>query len=428
MKFSNFMPLRPWAHALAVQSVFSLLLGASQIFSNAALAQGRDDALLAAATAEQPATVKTLERLVNIETGSGDAEGLGAMGNLLEAELKSLGAVVTRSKAQGNSLGDNIVGRIDGPGKRRILLMAHMDTVYAKGTLEKSPFRVDGNRAFGPGIADAKGGIAVILHTLQLLKARGFKDYAAISVLFNTDEERGSLGSRDLIRAVAKEHDVILSFEPNVALREMMVLATSGIATAKVTVKGKAAHSGANPELGVNAMVEAADFMLRTLDIDNKDKAFRFNWTVGTMGTVPNIIPDATTIDANIRYSKPEDLTSAIKLLEERAAKPRLAGSQISVQLIMGRPAFNADAEGRRLVDKAVAIYREVGPEMVILPVTGGGTDAAYAALDGKPVVEGLGLPGFGYHSTQAEYVMIDAIPRRLYLAARMVMDVAQDK
>jgi glutamate carboxypeptidase len=65
---------------------------------------------------------------------------------------------------------------------------------------------------------------------------------------------------------------------------------------------------------------------------------------------------------------------------------------------------------------------------MVILPVTGGGTDAAYAALDGKPVVEGLGLPGFGYHSTQAEYVMVDAVPRRLYLAARMVMDLAQGK
>jgi glutamate carboxypeptidase len=416
------------SRAMMAQVGWGLLLGLGLLCAGVAGAQGRDDALLAAATAEQPAVVKTLERLVNIETGSGDAEGLFAMGNLLEAELKIVGATVSRSKALGSSLGDNIVGRIDGAGKRRIMLMAHMDTVYTRGTLEKAPFRIDGNRAFGPGIADAKGGIAVILHTLRLLKARGFNDYAAITVLFNTDEERGSTGSRDLIRAVAKEHDVILSFEPNVALREMMVLATSGGATARVKFAGKAAHSGVNPELGVNAMVEAADFMLRTLDLDNKDKAFRFNWTAGTMGTVPNIIPDATTIDANIRYSRPEDLSAAMKLLEERAAKPRLAGSQISVQLIMGRPAFNADAEGRRLVDKAVAIYQEVGPEMVILPVTGGGTDAAYAALDGKPVVEGLGLPGFGYHSTQAEYVMVDAVPRRLYLAARMVMDLAQGK
>ena len=396
--------------------------------STAAFAQSRDDALLAVATSEQAAVVGTLERLVNIETGTGDAVGMAAMANLLEAELKSLGATVTRSKAVGGVVGDNILGRLEGKGKRRILLMAHMDTVYERGTLAKAPFRVDGNRAFGPGIADDKGGIAVILHTLRVLKARGFEDFAAISVLFNTDEERGSFGSRDVIQAVAKEHDVVLSFEPNVALREMMVLATSGIATAKVSIKGKAAHSGANPEDGVNAMVEASDFMLRTLDLDNKAKAFRFNWTVGTMGSVPNIIPDATTISANIRYAKSEDLDAAMKLLAERAAKPRLPGSQISVELIMGRPAFVADAEGRRLVDKAVAIYKEVGPEMVIIPVTGGGTDAAYAALSGKPVVEGLGLPGFGYHSNQAEYVMIDAIPRRLYLAARMIMDVAQGK
>ncbi|MEY2953417.1 MAG: hypothetical protein RLZZ401_1504 [Pseudomonadota bacterium] len=391
-------------------------------------AQARDEALLATATAAQPAVVKTLERLVNIETGTGNAEGLSAMAQLLEAELKALGATVTRSPAVAGVVGDNIVGRMEGKGTRRIMLMAHMDTVHVKGALEKSPFRVEGNRAFGPGIADAKGGIAVILHSLAVLKARGFNDYAHITVVFNTDEERGSIGSRDLIRASAKEHDVILSFEPNVAIREMMTLATSGIATARVKVTGKAAHSGANPEQGVNAMVEAADFMLRTLDLDDKDKAFRFNWTVGTMGTVPNIIPEVTTVDANIRYTRNEDLMAAVKALEERAAKPRLAGAQIKVELIMGRPAFVANAEGRRLVDKAVAIYKEVGPEMVIIPVVGGGTDAAYAALDGRPVLEGLGLPGFGYHTTQSEYVMIDAIPRRLYLASRLIMDLALNK
>lgn len=400
------------------------------LLASGAIAQtsSRDEALFSAATVEQPAVIKTLERLVTIETGTGDAVGMSAMANFLETELKSLGATVMRRKAEANIVGDNIVAKIEGKGKRNIMLMAHMDTVYVRGTLEKAPFRVDGNRAFGPGIADAKGGIAVILHTLKLLKARGFNDFATITVLFNTDEERGSLGSRDLIQELAKQNDAILSFEPNLAIREMMVLATSGIATVRVKFVGKAAHSGANPEAGVNAMVEAADFMLRNLDIDNKDKAFRFNWTVGSMGTVPNIIPDSTSIDANIRYIKPEDLTAAVKLVEERALKPRLAGSQISVQLIMGRPAFNANQESKRLVEKAVAIYKEAGSDMVIIPSTGGGTDAAYAGLDGKPVVEGLGLPGFGYHSNQAEYVMIDAIPRRLYLASRMIMDVAQGK
>lgn len=392
------------------------------------LAQARDNTLMQAATAEQPAVVKTLEQLVNIETGTGNAEGLAAMADLLEAELKALGATVTRHKAAGNVVGDNLVARIAGSGQRRILLMAHMDTVYVKGTLAKAPFRVDGARAFGPGIADDKGGIAVILHTLKLLKARGFTDFASIGVLFNTDEERGSTGSAALIEATAREHDVILSFEPTLALREMMTRATSGIATVRATIQGRAAHSGTNPELGVNAMVEASDFILRTLDLDQPAKALRFNWTVGSGGQVPNIIPDRSVIEANVRYLNPETLKELMATLQERAAKPRLKDAQIKVELIMGRPAFNADAEGRRLIDKAVAIYKEAGAELTVIPVIGGGTDAAYAALSGKPVLEGLGLPGFGYHSDQAEYVMIDAIPRRLYLAARMIMDIAQGK
>jgi glutamate carboxypeptidase len=114
-----------------------------------------------------------------------------------------------------------------------------------------------------------------------------------------------------------------------------------------------------------------------------------------------------------------------MKTLRERAATPRLSGAQISLELIVGRPAFVADAAGRRLVDKAVGIYREIGFELGVVPATGGGTDAAFAARSGKPVIEALGLPGFGYHSDQAEFVLIDAIPRRLYLATRMIMDVA---
>jgi len=350
------------------------------------------------------------------------------MVDLLEGELKALGATVTRHKPVGPVAGENLVARLAGTGQRRILLMAHMDTVYPRGTLARAPFRIDGARAFGPGIADDKGGIAVILHTLKLLKARGFTDFASIGVLFNTDEERGSAGSAALIEATAREHDVVLSFEPTVAIREMMVRATSGVATVRATIRGRASHAGAAPEQGVNAMVEAADFILRTLDLDDARRAFRFNWTVGTTGKVANVIPEEAVIDANVRYLDPEHLKQAMATLQERAAKPRLRESQIKVELFTSRPSFVADARGLQLIEKAQAIYREVGAEITVIPSTGGGTDAAFAALSGKPVLEGLGLPGFGYHSNQAEYVMIDAIPRRLYLAARLIMDVAQGK
>ncbi len=396
--------------------------------STSAFAQSRNETLWKAASTEQPAVVNTLERLVNIETGGGNAEGIAAMGLLLEAQLKAYGAKVTRSKAVGNAVGDNIVGTIEGKGSRKILLMAHMDTVYPKGTLEKAPFRIDGARAFGPGIADAKGGVAVVLHTLKMLKDSGFNDFGRITAMFNTDEERGSNGSLDLIQTLAKDHDAVLSFEPTVALKEITVLAASGIANVKVNIKGKASHAGAAPELGTNAMVEAADFVLRTLDLDSKDKNFRFNWVIGQSGQVANIIPDEANILANVRYLDPADIENMAKVLTERAAKPRLPESKISINIELGRPAFNANAEGKRLIQKAVDIYKEAGFELTVIPATGGGTDASYAALSGKPVVEGLGLPGFGYHSNNAEYVMLDAIPRRLYLATRMIMDIAQGK
>ena len=148
------------------RSLLAALLGTALLAPAAFAQQKRDNALFDAATAEQPAVVKTLEKLVNIETGTGDAEGLAAAGKYLEDELKALGFTVTRSKSAGLVVGDNIVGKLKGKGGKNLLLMSHMDTVYLKGTLAKAPFRIEGNKAYGPGIADDKGGNAVILHTL----------------------------------------------------------------------------------------------------------------------------------------------------------------------------------------------------------------------------------------------------------------------
>ena len=413
------IPMSPAARAAAFAAA---LLAAVPAWAQ------RDDALLQAATAEQPAVVRTLESLVNIETGTGNEEGMAAMSTLLEQRLQSLGATVTRHKAAGSVVGDNLVGRITGRGGKRILLMAHMDTVYVKGTLAKAPFRIEGTRAYGPGIADDKSGVAVILHTLALLKARNFQDFGAITVMFNTDEERGSFGSRELIQRTAAEHDYVLSFEPTAAAQENLTLGTSGIVYYKVAVKGLASHAGNAPEQGVNALVEASDIVLRTMDLDDKAHDLRFNWTIAKAGGVANIIPDEASLEANIRYARKPDLDNLLKTLEERINRKRLPKSEIRITVDYGRPAFNADAEGRRMVERAVAVYRETGAELKVIERTGGGTDASYAALSGKPVIESLGLPGFGYHSNQAEYVQVDAIPRRLYLASRMVMDLAQGR
>ncbi|HMN43815.1 MAG TPA: glutamate carboxypeptidase [Povalibacter sp.] len=397
----------------------------------AVIASERDDALLAAAAAEAPATLATLERLVNIETGTEDETGMAAMSSLLEQELQLRGFSVIRypttgARAGRASVGENIVGRLQGRGGRHLLLMAHMDTVYARGSLASAPFRVDGNRAYGPGIADAKSGIAVILHSITLLRQRNFTDFGTLTVLFNTDEEQGSSGSSALIERLAGESDAIFSFEPTGTSPEGLTYGTSGIGSVIATVTGRSAHAGVAPELGANALVAAADFVRRTVDLDQGPGKLRFNWTIARAGAVRNIVPDSATLEADVRYPTNESFNALVAEIARAASQPAVEGTKIDVVTDPGRPAFAADEASQVLIAGAIGIYNSLGHELPVAPIIGGGTDAAFAARSGKPVIEALGLPGYGYHTNDDEYVLVDAIPRRLYLAARMIMDVAQ--
>jgi glutamate carboxypeptidase len=406
----------------AIALAASVLLNSGCSDSQAAI---YDAGLLTAATSAQPAVLNTLQALVNIETGTGDTIGMPQMSSYLEQRLIALGATVERHAAVAGVVGDNIVGRFKGNGTKNFLLIAHMDTVYPRGYLAKAPFRIDGNKAYGPGIADDKGGIAVILHTLELLNSRGFKDYGSITVMFNTDEEKGSFGSRDLIQALSAQSDYVLSHEPN-GENITFGTGTSGIAYVQADIKGKASHAGVAPELGVNALVEAADLILRTQDIDDKAKELRFNWTLAKAGSSSNTIPDTATLNADMRYGSNEQVDSTLQILNQRANMKKLPAAEVSITLTRGRPAFNATADGVALMNKAVGIYQELGQTVATSTVrTGGGTDAAYAGLSSKPVLEGLGLPGFGYHTNSAEYVLIDTIPSTLYVDARLIMDLS---
>ena len=151
-----------------------------------------------------------------------------------------------------------MVARFEGGGTRSIMLLAHMDTVYPLGALAKRPFRIEGQRAYGPCIADDKGGIAVMLHTLAMLRSLNFRDYKVITVVINGDEEISTPGARNLISKLGGEHDVVFSCEPTPANQtgHPLGLATSGIGAALMTVRGKSAHAGVAPELGRNALIE----------------------------------------------------------------------------------------------------------------------------------------------------------------------------
>jgi len=498
-----------------------------------------DPELPALAAQEAAPVLDTLRDLTSVDSGTGQGAGLQAVAAQIEKFASAMGGQVERVTPANGVAGPNLVITFKGTGKRRILLISHMDTVYVAGTAAARPFRRDGNRAIAPGIADDKGGIAVFLHAMKILKARGFQDYERITMVFNSDEERGSAGSRALIRSQAQAHDAVLSGEPTSA-QEAIVLATSGVgqmtarlkvggpfaaaeerpleeladlilrareaqqqvagtrmnwtiaraedprgldklvptgqrfATLNFRITGRASHAGVNPAQGINAVVEMAALIRRTTEAAAAQTGARLHWRSAGGGLVSNIIADRAQTTAELALPAGADPAPVLEVLAQRAKQALLPGAQISVeiseglvtqpqgageawasadmrvpdaagfaqlsqaarQLIsqqkfpssgisvqdgLGFPAYNASEEGRRLAAMAKEIYAALGGSLDLVPRTYGGTDAVWAAQSGKPVVEGFGLPGGNYHSSDEEFVLIDRIPRRLLLAAEMI-------
>lgn len=377
-------------------------------------AMATDAALLEAARAQQAPLLATLKELVLIESGSSDTAGVGRVADVSARRLEALGAVVERKDG-------SVTGRFTGKGRKRIMLIAHMDTVYQPGILATQPYRVDGNRVYGPGIADDKSGIAVILHTIEMLQARGWRDYAQLTVIFNPDEEIGSRSSGDWIATQAAQHDFVFSCEPNGAQMEGILLSASGIATATMTVQGRAAHAGVAPKTGRNALIELSRQLLQTQDINVPGA--QLNWTRANAGLVTNQIPASATAQGDVRLSAADGAQRLQRALAEKVATPLVADTVTRVEIEQGRPPFIATDAARAWAAKAQAIYAEIDRKLVLYPGTGGGTDAGYASRSGRAIVlEAFGLAGDGVHGRD-EYITVDSIVPRLYLLSRMMQE-----
>lgn len=411
---------------LASVSLFSLTLASSFAFA------GADEKLRAAAEQAQPAVIESLHDMVMIESGSADVEGLNKMADYTEARLKALGARTERRKTMRGAGADMVIGTFEGTGTRKLMLIAHMDTVYEHGILASQPYKVDGNRIYGPGVADDKGGIAVILHSLKILNDIGWRDYAKLTVSFNPDEEVGSIGSGAIISELADQHDVVLSCEPTVAppvaKNEGLLLGASGTATGTLEVKGKASHAGAAPQLGRNALLELAHQLLQTQDVAKSIPGTQLNWTTAKAGTVRNQIPDHASAGADIRLTIPDGVEKLQAALDEKVKNKLIPDTEVTVSIVAGRPPFVANDRGRAIAKQGQAIYAELERELAIAEMTGGATDAGYAGRSGKAaVVESFGLAGWGYHARD-EYIDTNSIVPRLYLMTRMLQELGKAK
>jgi len=412
---------------------FALLAGLV-LFASSAHAQA-PDAVRAQAQRERQPLLDTLRDLVSIESGSADIEGLRQIGSLIADRLPALGGEVEMVPPAANmprflttppTVGDTVVARFRGRGTKRLLLLAHMDTVYQRGMLAQQPFRVDGDRAYGLGVADDKHGVALILHTLAALKALNFDRYGLITVLISPDEEIGSVAERDLIATLGAEHDLVLSCEGS-PQDESVRLATSGVQMAVLTVKGRASHAGSAPEQGRNAVYELAHQLLQMRDLSDPAKAVKVNWTVVSGGSVPNAIPAEARAIGDMRADDERNFAAVEARIRERIRDHLIPDTTVEVRFERLYPPLPFREQSLKAAQHAQRLYAEVGGTLKVATVsTGGGTDAAYAALrTSAPVIEGFGLRGYGSHSNDAEYINISSIEPRLYLLSRMIIDAS---
>ena len=381
------------------------------------------ETLLKKAEAEQKPYLATVEQLVNVDTGTGQEPGLKTVSALLIERLKALGAKVETSPAS-PSAGDNIVGTFKGTGKKSFLLMVHYDTVFLPGTAAKRPFKVDGERAYGPGVADAKGGVAMILHSLKLLQDDKFDGFGTLTVLFNPDEETGSAGSKKIIAELARQHDYVFSYEP--PDKDAVTVATNGINGVMLEVKGKSSHAGSAPEEGRNAAMELAHQMLQLKDLGDSAKGTTVNWTMVRAGDKRNIIPSSASAEADMRYSDLSESDRVLADAQRLVQKKLIDDTEVTVRLEKGRPPLAKNAASEQLAKEAQVLYARIDRKIEAIAMRFG-TDAGYAYVPGsdKPaVLETMGVVGAGLHADD-EYIELSSIAPRLYLTVALIRQLS---
>lgn len=380
----------------------------------------KDGAVYAQAQQVRAEATALLERLVNIDSGTGNEAGIDQVGAIVAAELRALGARVELSSAA-PAAGKNILATFSGKGRRKLLVIAHLDTVFADGTAARRPFKIVGQRAYGPGVADNKGGIVATVFALKILKAVKFDDYARITLLFNSNEETGSVGTRALIEQQSTLHDVVLNVEPG-RPADGLVVWRKGSAELLVETHGKASHAGNAPEQGRNAVMEASHQVLQMAALDNKAAQTSVNFTVLRGGDRLNVIPHAATARADVRATTPAEFDRVEREAASMAQRKLIPDVRVVTTLQRSFPPMPRNADTDRLAAALQQVYAELGLKLT-LEGAGGASDSGFSAAQGRPTIDGLGLVGGGFHADD-EYVELGSITPRLYLLARVLMTV----
>ena len=361
------------------------------------------------------ALLDAVRKWVAIESPTQDVAAVNRMADHAEALLRAAGARIERipgTMGYGDILIGRIAGETEGPG---ILLLGHIDTVHPVGTLASDlPWRIEGDRAYGPGIYDRKGGNAIAVAALTHLHATGRRPHMPVSVMFIPDEEAGSPSSRARIEEEARRHAIVLVAEPS-GEGGRLTVARHGIASYYLKTTGIPAHAGAYHAKGRSAIREMARQILAVEAMTDYDRTITLN--VGTMsgGTHENMVPIHAEACVYVLVPSAEaEAEVRAKLLALTRHDPAV---KLDVTLGLFRPPYRKTPAIQALYDHAAGLARELGFEVAGERVAGGGSDGNFTGALGIPTLDGLGVIGDGPHTHHEHLLVSCLVPRtRLYV------------
>jgi len=370
--------------------------------------------------AAEPAFLADLERLVNLDCGSYTRDGVNQVATWTAAFLVRLGGEVARHPDPDAALGDTVEAVFRGePGGPRVLLIGHTDTVFPAGTAGERPFTLRDGVARGPGVTDMKSGLLTMLYGLQAVLAAGPLPFERLTVIANPDEEIGSPASTPHIERVARESDVALSLECARANGDI-VSSRKGTGDYVITVNGRAAHAGVEPEKGRNAILAAAHLVIGLHGLNGRWPGVTCNVGVVEGGIRPNVVAERAALQVDLRAVDRATMEAADAAIRALAAAPAVPDVTVDVHLRHRHWPMEKLPRSGRLVALTQGLAERLGFE-VRDAATGGASDANTTAGLGVPSLDGLGPIGGMDHSPEEWLDATSIVPRTALFAALLL-------
>lgn len=361
-----------------------------------------------------------LKELVEVESPSEDPAAVNRANDVVERWVKAMGAAVTRHA--NSTHGDVMEVRFSGDGRSPVMLLGHLDTVWAHGTLAKMPYREEPDaegrmRIWGPGTLDMKVGVVMALEAIDMLREDG-RDTPPVILLLNPDEEVGSTASRPHTERLARESQSVFVMEPAQGIDTASYkTARKGVGVYHLHVTGVASHAGVDFQAGHSAVLELARLLLKVEKFTDVSTGMTVNPGVIGGGTRSNVVAAEAWAEVDVRVTKMDQATKLDELFgalrcEDAACSLRVSGG-------VNRPPMERGEGTVRLFEQARAIAATLGATLTEA-ATGGGSDGNFTAGIGVPTLDGMGAVGEGAHAPHESF-LVDHLGPRTVLLAEMI-------